>query len=373
MHFAISCGGTGGHTLPGLATAQALVADGHRVTLVLTDRATDRTTAATWAGPHLVFPADYLSARHPVRSLKAILTLRRSRAAAIRAFRADRPDAVLVMGSYASFPAASAAVACGIPLVLHESNVIPGRLVEWFALKAAAIAAGFEELRDHLRGGREVLVATGTPIRPELVRGAALALAARGVGDGSRSVTPHLLVTGGSQGARSLNTAAAEAFIRLCAEGVPFAATHLAGQADYERVAGLYAAAKARPNVMVLPFSADMATHYGKADFALTRAGASTLAELVAFRLPALLVPYPLAAKDHQMANARAVQGTGAVAVVADAELTSDGLHDYLKALLAAPDRLAAMRAAYASSSLPDPAEAPKRLAALLVRVAKEQ
>ena len=87
MHFAISCGGTGGHTLPGLATAHELLARGHRVTLVLTTRSTDATTAAAWSGPVLRLPADYLTPRHPVRSLRAWFTLRASRAAAIAALR----------------------------------------------------------------------------------------------------------------------------------------------------------------------------------------------------------------------------------------------------------------------------------------------
>ena len=365
QHIAISCGGTGGHTLPGLATARALADAGHRVTLVLTTRDTDRTTAAAWTGPHLILPADYLTPRHPLRSLRALRTLLASRAAAIRAFRADPPTAVLAMGSYASYPAVSAAVALRIPLILHESNVIPGRLVARYAPKAAAVAAGFPQLRDHLPASHTPVIPVGTPIRPELVQAAQKLLSS--APPSAPSAPPRILVTGGSQGARSLNTAAAHAFIRLAREGVPFTAVHLTGQTDHDRVAALYAAATPRPPVETHPYSADMATHYAAATFALTRAGASTLAELIAFRLPALLVPYPLAAKNHQMANARAAAASGAFDLLPDASLTPDALYAYLLPLLTTPDKTTSMRAAFAHSLIPSPFDAPSLLASLLL------
>lgn len=364
LHLAISCGGTGGHTLPGLATARALTDEGHRVTLILTTRDTDRTTAAAWTGPLLVLPADYLTPRHPLRSLRALRTLLASRRAAIRAFRADPPSAVLAMGSYASFPAVSAAIALRIPLILHESNVIPGRLVARYAPKAAAVAAGFPQLRDHLPGVRTPVIPVGTPIRPELIQAA---LARRAAPLRSPAAPPRILVTGGSQGARSLNTAAAHAFIRLAREGIPFTAVHLTGQADHDRIAALYAAASPRPAVETHPYASDMAPHYAAADFACTRAGASTLAELIAFRLPSLLVPYPLAAKNHQMANARAAAASGAFDLLPDASLSPDALHDYLLPILTSPDKTATMRATFDRSLLPSPFDAPSRLASLLL------
>ena len=365
LHFAISCGGTGGHTLPGLATARALTDAGHRVTLVLTTRATDRTSAAAWTGPSLVLPADYITLRHPIRSLRAFHTLLASKRAAIRAFRADPPAAVLAMGSYASYPAASAAVAIGIPLILHEANVIPGRLVARYAPKAAAVAAGFPQLRDYLPGIQTPVIPVGTPLRPELIRAA---LARRDAPPSPvPSAPPRILVTGGSQGARSLNTAAAHAFIRLAREGIPFTAVHLTGQTDHARIADLYAAASPRPPVETHPYAADMAPHYASADFACTRAGASTLAELLAFRLPALLVPYPLAAKNHQMANARAAATSGAFDLLPDASLSPDALHDYLLPILTSPEKRVTMRSAFAHSTLPSPFTAPSRLASLLL------
>lgn len=366
LHIAISCGGTGGHTIPGLATAAALRARGHRVTLILTDRATDRTTAATWDGPVLTLAADYLSPRHPLRSLRALLTLRASRRAAIRAFRADRPDAVLAMGSYTSYPAAAAALAERIPLVFHESNVIPGRAVVHFAPRCAAVAAGLDALRDHLRLRHAPIVTTGTPIRPELLAAAQRLRSA----PPPPPAAPHILVVGGSQGARTLNTAAAAAFARLRADGVAFTAVHLAGPADYDRTKALYDGAPEALSVELLPYSADMARHYAAATFAVARAGASTLAELAAFRLPALLVPYPLAAKDHQTANARTATALGAADALPDADCTPDRLCAYLSDLLAQPEKLARMRAAYGRSDAPDPATAPDRLADLLLRTA---
>lgn len=366
LHIAISCGGTGGHTIPGLATAAELRARGHRVTLVLTDRATDRTTAAGWDGTVLTFPADYLSPRHPFRSLRAWLTLRASRRAAIRAFRADRPDAVLAMGSYTSYAAAAAALAEEIPLVFHESNVVPGRAVVHFAPWCAAVAAGLDALREHLRVRRTPVVATGTPIRPGLLAAAQRLREA----PPPPAAVPRILVVGGSQGARTLNVAAAAAFAQLRAEGRAFSAVHLAGPAHYDEAKALYGGAPGAIGVELLPYSAEMDRLYAAADLVVARAGASTLAELAAFRLPALLVPYPLAAKDHQAANARAVAALGAADLLADADCTPARLHGYLAAFLDRPAAAARMRDAYDRSGAPDPAAAPGLLADLLLRVA---
>ena len=174
------------------------------------------------------------------------------------------------------------------------------------------------------------------PLRDELTA-AAHALPPRPAGAPFR-----FLVMGGSMGARRLNQVVTAALAPLVAAGIPFAVTHLAGRDDEPAVRAAYAAAGIPADVIA--FTNYMAPLYHAADFAICRAGASTCAELAFFGVPALLVPYPHAAMDHQTANARAVEKRGAADVVAEADLTPAWLEAYLLQTLRKPARLARLR-----------------------------
>ena len=162
----------------------------------------------------------------------------------------------------------------------------------------------------------------------------------------------RLLVFGGSQGARQINDAMVEAAPRLPREG--FAIFHQTGEADRERVAGAYAAAGVAARVVA--FERDMPARYAESDLALCRSGALTVAELAMAGLPALLVPYPFAADDHQSANARAVAEAGAAIVLPTRPLSTDELLRLLADLAARPEQLVAMSAAAARLARPDAA-----------------
>ncbi len=341
MRVAVACGGTGGHIFPGLATGHELIRRGHDVTLWLAGKDVESEAVKGWQGRVITVPAQGLpsglSLRSGVAALKLIRAVHRVKAQMI----AERPDVVLAMGSYASVGPVGAAIRLGIPFVLHEANVVPGRTVRLFARYAKAVAGCFEETRFFLRR-REVTV-TGMPLRPDLLEAAARPRA-------PHNGPTHLLVMGGSRGAHALNEHMSEALIKLAAAGIAVAATHLTGEADFASISQRYCDAGLLVDTRA--FTRSMGEVYARTDFAICRAGAATCAELAAFGLPALLVPYPHAIHDHQTANAKAVEKAGAADLVPEADITTDWLVSYLRRILERGDRRATMaRAALARAS----------------------
>ena len=338
MKVAVACGGTGGHVFPGLATARELLRRGHEVTLWLTGRDTEQSARKDWDGPVVEVPARGFPSGISFTSLqtawKLVQAVRRCR----REMRRNRPDVLLAMGSYASVGPCGAARLLGVPIVLHEANVIPGRAVRLFSGTAAAVAAGFEETRYHLRKAK--LAVVGIPLREELTE-AARALPPR---DSAVHTPFRLLIVGGSMGAHRLNEVAVEALARLKKEELAFTVTHLTGRDDEIAVRAAYQAAGVEAEVIA--FTKYMAPLYHAADLAICRAGASTCAELAYFGVPALFVPYPSAAMDHQTANARALEKRGTADVVDESALTPEWLEAYLAQTLRKPERLARLREA---------------------------
>ena len=359
LRVAIACGGTGGHIFPGLATADALRRRGHAVTLWMAGKDVERSAVGNWPGEMITVPSQGFPRRLSPRLLAAVGRLLSAAATCRRRMRAAPPDVLLAMGSYSSFGPVSAALWLDVPVVLHEANVVPGRAIRFFARRARVVAASFEETRFHLR--RNPIVVTGMPIRRELET--AGAQAARPSGPAPYT----LLVFGGSRGAHRLNELAGQAIGRLAARGVAVKALHIAGRDDEAAVRAAYERAGVPHEVF--GFTSDMARLYAAADLAICRSGASTCAELLAFGVPALLVPYPFAAANHQYANARALSKIGAADYVAEKDLAADWLADYLEACRGAPERLARMRAAGRAAQSRSAAE---ELATLVERVGRD-
>ena len=335
LHIAVACGGTGGHTFPGLATARALRERGHHVTLWLSGKNVESTVLEGWKGPVVTIPSEGFQ----FGPLRSVLTAFRILMAVIRCWAAmfrHRPDAVLAMGSYSSIGPCIAARLRRIPVVLHEANAVPGRAVRMLARRAACVGICFEVTRYHLKGLN--LVSVGMPLRPELQRSG-------GCGRKTAGRSPcsvfHLLVMGGSGGAHAVNEMVSEA---VCLLGSKYAIriTHLTGADDEAHIRQRYE--EAGVDAQVHAFTQDMAGIYESADLAICRSGASTCAELGMFGLPALLVPYPHAASDHQTANAKALEKVGAADVVQQSEMTVEWLADYIRALMEDPERLEDLR-----------------------------
>lgn len=331
--FSVSCGGTGGHVFPGLATARALQARGHEVTLWLAGKAIETDSRQDWSGSVVRIRAEGISAS-PFRLPSTLLAVTRAYRDSLRALRQSRPAVLLAMGSYSSVGPVLAAHRLGIPVVLHEANVVPGRAIDLLSRFAHTVAVAFPETKAHLP--HRTLKVTGLPLRKDLEIAA------------QEPAPPHttttFLIMGGSQGAHRLNTVVMETVCALSKSGLSFNVLHLAGQRDREVVAQTYASAGV-PHV-VHGFLKDMTSAYRAASFAVCRAGANSCMELALFGVPALLVPYPEAARNHQAANARAMAATGAADMIEQRDLTPERLTGYLTELLAAPARLTAMRAA---------------------------
>jgi UDP-N-acetylglucosamine--N-acetylmuramyl-(pentapeptide) pyrophosphoryl-undecaprenol N-acetylglucosamine transferase len=339
LHFAIACGGTGGHVLPGVAVGQVLRGRGHEVVLWLSGRPVEDAALGEWDGPVFRTGARPLAPR----------TLLRLPAATVRCWqrlRLDRPSALLAMGCYTSVPPVLAARWRGVPVVLHEANAVPGKAFEWLGRLACARAYSFEPPAG---AGAAGTFRTGLPLRA--------GLAGRPPLPGFRSSGGFtVLVTGGSQGAHALNLAVAETAECLARrDGTSgWRLIHQTGTADAEAIRARYAAAGIE--ALVFPFLSDIGAAYAAADWAVCRSGAGTCAELCLCGPPALLVPLPTAARDHQRANAAELARAGAADVLDPKDLTAARLLECLDAARRDTARRDAMRAALRAQARPDAA-----------------
>jgi len=345
--WAIAGGGTGGHVTPALALAEAVAARGGAPLLIGGEIGLERKLVPE-AGFELVsLPSGQVMGRGPTARLRAALATARGVRSAWRLLAARRARILISVGGYASVPGVVAAALRRIPIALVEPNAMPGRANRLAARVARAVFLQFEIAAARLGGAGAVHV-TGAPLRRALVA------AFRAAPPRHTAATPlRVLVFGGSQGARQINEAMMEAASQLDASA--FAIFHQTGEADRERVAAAYAAAGVPARVVT--FERDMPSRYAESDVAVCRSGALTVAELAMAGLPALLVPYPYAADDHQAANARAMAEAGAARVLPSRPLAAEDLVRALGELAAHPETLTAMAAAAAKLARPDAAD----------------
>ena len=323
----IACGGTGGHLFPGLAVAEAVRRRGHEVKFFISAKEVDRRAlAGAGESAHAVeIPA--VGWRGVLRAGSFALNLLaavRKAGAAMREFRAD---ALLGMGGFVSGASIGAARGKKIPYFLHESNAIPGRATKLLSRGAQKIFVGFHECVRWLPGAKTVF--TGTPVRQRL-GGIGKEEALKKLGLHPKR---HLVaVLGGSQGARGLNEAMIRGLGALKGEASSIQILHLAGEAHAEKVRKAYQGSGF--HAVVLGFCDAMEAVYAAADLVVSRSGAGTLAELAACGVPAILVPFPSAMDDHQMANAHAYADRGAAEVVAEKYLVGTELGQRIARLL---------------------------------------
>lgn len=347
MHIAIACGGTGGHLFPGLAVARVLKRHAHRVTLWLTGRSVEHSALSDWSDPVEVLQAQGMPRGLSIRGPSFVWHMAHAVREGRRRMKHDRPDALLAMGSYASAGPALAARSLGIPLILHEANVVPGRAVRFLAPMADRVTAAFDETRFYLR--RKELDVTGMPVREQLIAQSATAQR-RPPGSVLR-----VLVTGGSQGARALNDILPRACAQTVARGISLDITHIAGAGHVEQVKDAYEQGACA--AQVYDFYSDMGELFSHCDVVVCRSGASTCAELMIFGCASLLVPLPTATRNHQMLNAQAMEAKDAADVVAEKNLDADWLADYLQGIHEKPERLMRMQQSAHSMGVPDAAK----------------
>jgi len=333
VKLAIAGGGTGGHLFPGLALADLAISSGRAESVVFlgADRGIEARVVPEAGYELIAQPLEGLRGRGLVAGARALVRLVTAVVGASREIRRRRIDVMVGLGGYASAAGVIAARLAGVPVVLLEQNRNPGLSNRLFARLADAVCTSFTETAAALGNARVTL--TGNPVRGQL----------EGF-DGSRpSQREKLLVFGGSGGAASLNRAVVDALERV-GEGVELPPIiHQTGTSSLSSVRESYASLGI--DAEVCEFIDDMAAAYASARLAICRAGATTVAELVATTTPAVLVPFPHAAGDHQMANARALEAAGAAVVVVDDHQAADNIARALSRLLRDPDGLDSMSA----------------------------
>jgi UDP-N-acetylglucosamine--N-acetylmuramyl-(pentapeptide) pyrophosphoryl-undecaprenol N-acetylglucosamine transferase len=303
LNVTIGCGGTGGHLFPGLAVAEQLLLRGANITLMVSAKEVDQTAAKTVSGMNLVtLPAVGLSGWQAISFLRGFI---RSYRTALEWFSQYPPQAALAMGGFTSAPPILAARRFKAGTFLHESNSVPGRANRWLSWAVNEAFVGFPSAAKRLHNRR--VSVTGTPVRAKFQpRDVIACRSALGL-DPSR---PVALVMGGSQGARGINELIIKSLPLFAARGPDWQWFHLAGPEDPQRLREAYDASGLRATVH--SFFVDMELAMGAATACISRAGASSLAEIAAMRLPSVLVPYPKATDDHQRHNAEAFCVSGA-------------------------------------------------------------
>ena len=301
---AIACGGTGGHLFPGMAVAEQLQLRGCDVALLISPKEIDQQAAKSAQGMQvLTLPAVGLQNRNYFSFAGSFL---KSLLATRRIFRQRRPDAVLAMGGFTSAPPVWVGKEFGAKIFLHESNTIPGRANRYLARFVDLAFIGFPEAAARLRARK--ITKAGTPVRPQFLPSAGQLPSECRVALGLDPERLTVLVVGGSQGASGLNEMVLAALPRLAGKNWQW--LHLTGANDFEKVRSAYT--RLGLKAVVKPFLAEMGLALGAATACVSRAGASSLAEIAALRLPSLLVPFPAAADNHQFYNATAFATTGA-------------------------------------------------------------
>jgi UDP-N-acetylglucosamine--N-acetylmuramyl-(pentapeptide) pyrophosphoryl-undecaprenol N-acetylglucosamine transferase len=340
MRAVLAGGGTGGHVIPALAIAHELQARYRaEVRFIGTSRGIEN---------RLVPAAGFELKLVEVGALKNVSLAKRAQTALAlptAIFRSwqilgeFRPDVMIGVGGYASGPAMLAAALSDIPTLAFEPNVVPGLANRIMAPIVSAAAVHFEETCRYFYRCR----VTGVPVRRAFFNLTKPA-----------GIPPTLLVFGGSQGAHSINEAVTQSLEALQQQVPEIHLIHQTGEHDYNDAQAAYL--RARANAEISPFIDDMPAMFARADLLVCRSGASTVAEVTAAGKPAVFIPFPHAADDHQLRNAEALQRAGAAVLIPEKELTSDRLVHAVRELICDPVRLARMSAASGKLSHPDAA-----------------
>jgi UDP-N-acetylglucosamine--N-acetylmuramyl-(pentapeptide) pyrophosphoryl-undecaprenol N-acetylglucosamine transferase len=329
----IAAGGTGGHIYPGIAIAKEIMdRDAEsEVLFVGTARGLESKIIPDNGFQLSLINSAGLKNVGLVGKIKGLSVLPKSFLEARKIIRQFRPHVVVGAGGYVSGPVLMMAAIMGVPTLVMDSNALPGFTNRQLARFVDKAALTFEEAMPFF--GKKGIV-TGNPVRGEFFE----------IPPKVRGDEFHVLIFGGSQGARAINNAMAEALPLLEPHAQKLTITHQTGEADFERIRDAYAASKFSADVR--PFISDIFVEFGKADLVICRAGATTCAELSAAGKASIMVPFPLAADDHQRKNAEALQKAGASKLILQKDLTPASLATEITALMNEPDAITRMEAA---------------------------
>ncbi|WP_374621616.1 undecaprenyldiphospho-muramoylpentapeptide beta-N-acetylglucosaminyltransferase [Pandoraea sp.] len=347
----VMAGGTGGHVFPGLAVANFLRVQGWRVVWLGNANGMEATLVPKYDIPMEFVKFGGLRGKGAMTKLLLPLTLLRALWQSLGAMRRVKPNVVLGMGGYITFPAGMMASLLGRPLVLHEQNSVAGMANKVLARVADKVLLAFP---DTIAGGEWV----GNPIRADFDE-----MAPPAERYNARTGALRILVVGGSLGATVLNEIVPKALAKLPREGRP-QVTHQAGVKHIQALQANYAAAGV--TVDAVPFIDDMVAAYAAADLVICRAGAMTVAEVAAAGVAALFVPFPHAVDDHQTTNARFLADKGAATLIDQRELSVETLAEWLRRQTR--ESLLAMGEKARALAKPDATEQVARVCAALVK-----
>lgn len=363
IHVLVACGGTGGHLFPGIAVGEVLKAQGHDVTLLISEKKIDAIAASGHKDlcfekmPFLAMPKPWSP-----KMFAFLSGLWKGMKQCREIIRDKKVDVVLGMGGFTSFIPLYSGRKEKCRTLIHESNAIPGKSNKLNARYSDIVLCGLEACKPHFLNHQDIRV-VGTPVRNAMRH--------------QGSEDPHaffkldktkktLLIMGGSQGARGVNRVVGMTLEQF--EKMDIQVLHIAGPTDYEEVRDVYAK---HPLLAqhVAAFCHRMDLAYRAADLAIARSGASSMSELAYFGVPSLLVPYPTAAEDHQTRNAEIFNASGAARLLPEKDLNQNVLADAVRDILFNPKTTESMKKAARAMATRDSAE---KIAKLIVEQGRQ-
>ena len=328
--IAVACGGTGGHIFPGLAIANILLKRGHDVTIWMAGKDIESEAVKEWNGKIITIPTEGFQYGLSLKSIMTLLKLFIGIIKAIFLMKNNTPNIVLAMGSYASIAPCIAAIFLKIPYILHEANTVPGRAVSLLSSKSVCVAISFKETKKYLNHSN--IIHTGMPLRNEIQK----ALINKPYKKSNDYFT--ILITGGSRGARVLNSSLPHIFSNTLLKDTSFKIIHIIGNSSVDIYEKIYKSLNIKADIYT--FVHDIEKFYLESDLVIARSGASTCTEICAFGLPSILIPYPYAIHDHQLKNAKVLEAAGAALVINEKELKNNELATYIYSLINSPEDL---------------------------------
>ncbi len=352
--FVMAGGGTGGHVIPGIAVAKEVCRMGYRVLFVGTERGVENMMVpAAWFRLEKIRVGGIKNLGIATRAV-SLWRLVSETAGQVARFGEWKPAAVFSMGGYVAGPPVLAALLRGVPVVVMEPNAVPGFTNRHIARWVKRALIGFEETARFFPKGRTEM--TGLPVREEFFGPAK-----------SRSGEFTVLITGGSQGSRTLNEAARESWPLFRESGLAVRLIHQTGSSMFEAIAAGFRETGLAGEVA--PFIPDMAGAFAQADVVVCRSGAGAVSELAAAGKPSILIPYPFAADQHQLKNAEAFERAGAARLSLDRDWNGRRFFDAVRELYEDRERLQTM--GEAARKLAHPGAA-RRAAEILIDSARQ-
>ncbi len=362
MKMVIAGGGTGGHVFPGIAVAKEFnrTMENFEVMFVGTTKGIESRVVPKEGFNMKFIRSEGFVGRKIIGKVSSVFKLPLSMKDSYSILKDYQPDVVLGVGGYSSGPVLLTAILMGIPTIVHEQNAVPGLTNKVLGKFTDLVAITYFESMNFFPKGKTFI--TGNPVRDEMLKG-----------DRNRGYEVFglnkdlftIFIFGGSSGANNINMAMSEALVYLeeFKEHVQF--LHQTGERDFDLVREFYHARGFRGSVV--PFTHDMADAYAVADLIISRAGATTLAELTTCGKASILIPYPYAAGDHQKVNAQKLWDMGAAQMILDNELNGKVLSDMIKHFFNDPDAIGEMEKTSRSVGRPD---ATKKMIELITRLA---